>query len=59
MYDSISTETRRVLVKLVTEENISVRKASKHLGIKYTTGKALMQKFRKFGNIDRVRRSTR
>ena len=41
-YDSISTEARRALVKLVFEEGISVRKSSKILGIKYTTGKALI-----------------
>ena len=54
-YDSISTSARRALVKLVFEQKMSVRSASKVLGIKYTTGKALIQKFRKRGSIDRIR----
>lgn len=54
-YDSISTTARRALVQLVFEQNMSVRQASKTLGIKYTTGKALIQKYRRKGNIDRVR----
>lgn len=41
-YDSISTTARRALVQLVFEQNMSVRQASKTLGIKYTTGKALI-----------------
>jgi transposase len=39
----------------VTEQNLSVRKASKILKIKYTTAKALVQKYRISGNIDRQR----
>ncbi|TNV87530.1 hypothetical protein FGO68_gene4437 [Halteria grandinella] len=54
-YDSISNTTRKALVQLVTEQNLSVRKASKILQIKYTTAKALVQKFRNSGNIDRQR----
>lgn len=54
-YDSISTSARRALVSLVFEQNVSVRQSSKILGIKYTTGKALIQKYRKNGNIDRIR----
>ena len=42
-------------MQLVTEQNLSVRKASKILQIKYTTAKALVQKFRNSGNIDRQR----
>ena len=30
-YDSISTETRRMLVKLTQEDGVSIRKASKAL----------------------------
>ena len=41
-YDSISNTTRKALVQLVTEQNLSVRKASKILKIKYTTAKALV-----------------
>lgn len=41
-YDSISNTTRKALVQLVTEQNLSVRKASKILQIKYTTAKALV-----------------
>ena len=54
-YDSISNTTRKALVQLVTEQNLSVRKASKILQIKYTTAKALVQKYRNTGNIDRQR----
>ena len=54
-YDSISNTTRKALVQLVTEQNLSVRKASKVLKIKYTTAKALVQKYRLTGNIDRQR----
>lgn len=39
----------------MTEQNLSVRKASKILKIKYTTAKALVQKYRISGNIDRQR----
>ena len=42
-------------MQLVTESNLSVRKASKILQIKYTTAKALVQKYRNIGNIDRQR----
>ena len=52
-YDSISNTTRKALVQLVSEQNLSVRKASKILQIKYTTAKALVQKYRNTGNIDR------
>lgn len=41
-YDSISTETRRMLVKLTQEDGVSIRKASKALQIKYSTGKTLI-----------------
>jgi hypothetical protein len=34
---------------------MSVRKASKLLKIKYTTAKALVQKYRMTGNIERIR----
>jgi transposase len=37
------------------EQNLSVRKASKILKIKYTTAKALVQKYRMTGTIDRQR----
>ncbi len=39
----------------MTEQGLSVRKASKILKIKYTTAKALVQKYRNTGNIDRQR----
>jgi transposase len=52
-YDSISNNTRQALIKLVFQHNLSVRKASKVLKIKYTTAKALIQKFRISGNINR------
>jgi len=52
-YDTITNETRRALVKLVMHNGLSVRKASKILKIKYTTAKALVQRFRSTGNIDR------
>ena len=41
-YDSISTETRRMLVKLTMEDGLSIRKASNALQIKYSTGKTLI-----------------
>lgn len=43
------------MVKLVIEENFSVREAAKILRIKYTTAKPLIQKYRKSGNIERKR----
>lgn len=55
-YDSISTETRRLLVKLTQEDGISIRKASKALDIKYSTGKTLIQLYKKTGRIDRVKK---
>ena len=51
--DPLSTETRELLVHLVTNENYSVRKASKVLMMSYTTAKSLMVKYRERGNIDR------
>ena len=41
-YDSISTVTRRALVQLVMNHKYSIRKASKMLQIKYSTGKTLV-----------------
>lgn len=54
-YDSISTETRRLLIKLTQQDGISIRKASKALQIKYSTGKTLVQLFKRTGRIDRVK----
>jgi transposase len=54
-YDSISTETRRLLVKLTQQDGISIRKASRALQIKYSTGKTLIQLYKKTGRIDRVK----
>ena len=54
-YDSISTNTRRALISLVFEHGISIRKASSQLMIKYSTGKTLIQLYRKTGKIDRVK----
>jgi transposase len=42
-YDSISTDKRRALIQLVFEHKVSIRKASKMLKIKYSTGKTLVQ----------------
>lgn len=41
-YDSISTETRRMLLKLTLQDGMSIRKASKTLQIKYSTAKTLI-----------------
>ena len=41
-YDSISTITRRALISLVFQHNVSIRRASNYLGIKYSTGKTLV-----------------
>ena len=41
-YDYISNEARQALIQLVEEEKMSVRRASMILGIKYSSGKALM-----------------
>jgi transposase len=54
-YDSISTETRRLLLKLTQQDGVSIRKASKALQIKYSTGKTLIQLYKKTGRIDRVK----
>jgi len=54
-YDSISTDTRRLLIKLTMEDNVSIRKASKALQIKYSTGKTLVQLYRRTGRVDRVK----
>lgn len=55
-YDSISTNTRRALVQLVFQHNVSIRRASSYLGIKYSTGKTLVQQYRRTGTIDRVKK---
>ena len=55
-YDSISTETRRLLLKLTQEKNVSIRQASKTLDIKYSTGKTLIQLYKKTGRIDRIKK---
>lgn len=54
-YDSISTATRRLLVQLVTEENMSIHKAAQILKIKYSTSKTLVQHYKKTGSIDRIK----
>ena len=41
-YDSISTEVRRMLIKLTTEDGVSIRHACSILDIKYSTGKTLV-----------------
>ena len=41
-YDSISTSTRRALIKLIFEHNVSIRIATNYLGLKYSTGKTLV-----------------
>lgn len=54
-YDSISTATRRTLIELVFERDFPIRQASNQLGVKYSTGKTLVQQYRKTGQIDRVK----
>lgn len=54
-YDSISTEVRRALIGLVFEHGVSIRRASMSLGLKYSTGKTLVQQYRRTGKIDRVK----
>lgn len=44
-----------MLVKLTQEDGVSIRKASKALQIKYSTGKTLIQLYKKTGRIDRVK----
>ena len=51
--DPLSTETRQMLLHLVTKENYSIRKASKLLMMNYTTAKSLMVKYRLNGHINR------
>ena len=41
-YDSISTETRRLLIQLTQVDNLSIYKAAKILKIKYSTCKNLI-----------------
>jgi hypothetical protein len=41
-YDSISTEVRRMLIKLTVEDQVSIRHACNILDIKYSTGKTLV-----------------
>ena len=41
-YDSISTEVRRMLIKLTVEDGESIRHACNVLDIKYSTGKTLV-----------------
>jgi transposase len=54
-YDSISTEVRRMLIKLTINDGISIRQACNVLDIKYSTGKTLVQLYRKTGRCDRVK----
>ena len=51
-YDSISTEVRRMLIKLTIEDMVSIRHACNILDIKYSTGKTLVQLYRKTGRCD-------
>ncbi len=55
-YDSISTSSRRALIKLIFDHNVSIRIATNYLGLKYSTGKTLVQQFRRTGTIDRVKK---
>ena len=55
-YDSISTETRRALMRLTMEQGQSIRHACKLLQIKYSTGKTLVQLYKKTGRIDRLKK---
>jgi hypothetical protein len=55
-YDSISTGSRRALIKLIFEHNVSIRIATNYLGLKYSTGKTLVQQYRRTGLIDRVKK---
>ena len=55
-YDSISTGSRRALIKLIFEHNVSIRIATNYLGLKYSTGKTLVQQYRRTGVIDRVKK---
>ena len=54
-YDSISTETRMLLIQLTQRDNVSIYKATKILKIKYSTGKNLVQYYKKNGTIDRIK----
>lgn len=55
-YDSIATSSRRALIKLIFDHNVSIRIATNYLGLKYSTGKTLVQQYRRTGTIDRVKK---
>ena len=52
--DALSNNTRKTLLYLVKEKNYSIYRASKELLINYTTAKALMNKYKLRGTIERI-----
>ena len=55
-YDSISDETRLLLVQLIEKEGMSVHHASKLLEIKYSTAKVLFKRYKVSGQIIRSKK---
>ncbi len=51
-YAKIPISMRRHLVDLVENDNLTILKASKYLGLKYSTAKTIVQIFRKEGRIN-------
>ena len=48
----IDSDLRMRLLKLVDEENMTIRQASDILNVKYSTAKTILQLFRKTGRIN-------
>ena len=52
-YDSVSNEERTMLTHLVCSKGVTIKSACEALGINYSTGKTIIQQFKKTGNAMR------
>ena len=53
VYETVSTERRRLLIGLIQDEGLNITQASNRLGIYYPTAKAIFKVFRETGRIDK------
>ena len=53
-YRIVLSDTRRTLLRLVDDENLTIRQAADILNLNYSTAKTIIQLYRRTGRIDRV-----
>jgi transposase len=51
-YTPVDLEKRKILVKIVDEEGITIKEAAQRLNLNYSTAKHIVKTFKKTGKIE-------